>query len=223
MADQATMTDLSAPLTNGANATRPRSGGPSPGSERLSTASAVDSSTSGVVNNVAGFGENLLTLAELQTRLTVIELRQNLGYVQSAGALIRGGFDPGHIRRAGVDGGHCRAHGLGTGDETRACAVDRGHDGHRDRRPLHRGCASLAAEEALGLSLGRRRVRSQHELAAHDSPAQRTLAHASLKATGAKYGRGSSEYLRRDDDILDDLSHRPVGQDRSDIGPSNNA
>jgi hypothetical protein len=41
-----------------------------------------------VVTNVAGFGEDLLTLAELQTRLTAIELRQNLESARNSGILI---------------------------------------------------------------------------------------------------------------------------------------
>jgi hypothetical protein len=48
----------------------------------------LDSSSAGVVTNVAGFGENLLNLAELQARLTTIELRQNFEYAKSGGALI---------------------------------------------------------------------------------------------------------------------------------------
>lgn len=41
-----------------------------------------------VVTNVAEFGENLLTLAELQARLTGIELKQNVQAVKFGGAVL---------------------------------------------------------------------------------------------------------------------------------------
>jgi hypothetical protein len=44
-----------------------------------------------VITNVAEFGENLLTLAELQARLAAIELKQNLQTVQVGGAVILAG------------------------------------------------------------------------------------------------------------------------------------
>ena len=44
-----------------------------------------------MMNNVAGFGENLLTLGELQARLTAIEIRQNLDSVKNGGALFVAG------------------------------------------------------------------------------------------------------------------------------------
>jgi hypothetical protein len=41
-----------------------------------------------VVSGVAGFGENLLTLAELQSRLAVLELQQNLKVARITGPVI---------------------------------------------------------------------------------------------------------------------------------------
>jgi Putative Actinobacterial Holin-X, holin superfamily III len=82
MADQATMTRFNGSSANSAAAQ------PSSGSNRPSAASPLDSSTTGVVSSVTGFGEDLLSLTELQARLTAIELRQNLESVKNAGALI---------------------------------------------------------------------------------------------------------------------------------------
>jgi len=44
-----------------------------------------------VISNVAGFGENLLSLAELQARLAAIEMRQNAGAAKAAGATLLAG------------------------------------------------------------------------------------------------------------------------------------
>ena len=85
MADQATMTRFTGPTPNGAAAHG------SSGAARPSGANVVDPSASGMMNSVAGFGENLLTLAELQTRLTAIEIRQNLDSVKNGGALFVAG------------------------------------------------------------------------------------------------------------------------------------
>lgn len=76
MADQATLKRLGTG-GNGTATTRANS-----------AANDGDPSASGVVSNVAGFGENLLTLAELQARLAAVEFRQNLEYVKTGGALV---------------------------------------------------------------------------------------------------------------------------------------
>jgi hypothetical protein len=52
----------------------------------------AESGANAVVSNVAGFGEDLLNLAELQTRLTAVEIRQNLDVVKTAGGLMATGF-----------------------------------------------------------------------------------------------------------------------------------
>jgi Putative Actinobacterial Holin-X, holin superfamily III len=52
----------------------------------------AESGANAVVSNVAGFGEDLLNLAELQARLTAVEVRQNLDVVKTGGALIATGF-----------------------------------------------------------------------------------------------------------------------------------
>ena len=44
-----------------------------------------------MVTNIAEFGENLLTLAELQARLAAIELKQNVEAVKVSGAVILAG------------------------------------------------------------------------------------------------------------------------------------
>jgi Putative Actinobacterial Holin-X, holin superfamily III len=44
-----------------------------------------------LVSNVAGFGENLLSLAELQARMAAVELRQNVETVKIASALVVAG------------------------------------------------------------------------------------------------------------------------------------
>jgi hypothetical protein len=88
MVDQATLKDATASTANGAGAPRSRFGSTGPDSDRSPGADAPDPNTSGVVTNVASLGENLLTLAELQARLTAVELRQNLESLQTGGALI---------------------------------------------------------------------------------------------------------------------------------------
>ena len=83
MADQATMTRFAGPTANGAAAQE------SSGSVR--SPAANDPSAPGMMNSVAGFGDSLLTLGELQARLTAIEVRQNLESVKTGGALIVAG------------------------------------------------------------------------------------------------------------------------------------
>src|SRR5262249_8511886 len=70
MADQATMRPESLAAAR-------RSAVPI-GAADAATGNGQEPGTGNVVSNVAGFGENLLTLAELQTRLTALELQQNL-------------------------------------------------------------------------------------------------------------------------------------------------
>ena len=86
MADQATLTTMNRPA---ANSSQPR--GASPG-DRASTAAEKQPNASTMVSNVAGFGENLLTLGELQARLTAKELVQNFQAAKTAGALGLAGF-----------------------------------------------------------------------------------------------------------------------------------
>ena len=52
----------------------------------------AESGANAVVSNVAGFGEDLLNLAELQTRLTLVEMRQNLNVFKAGGALMATGL-----------------------------------------------------------------------------------------------------------------------------------
>lgn len=72
MDDQAIVTE-NADATTGANGRKSGQNG-SDGRARTDLRTGGDM----VMRGVAGFGESLLTLAELQARLTAIELRQNL-------------------------------------------------------------------------------------------------------------------------------------------------
>ncbi len=58
------------------------SGGRSPQPVRTEAAAGE------VVSNVAGFGENLLNLAELQARMAAVELRQNVSAMKAAGTVL---------------------------------------------------------------------------------------------------------------------------------------
>lgn len=88
MADQETMTTFGRPKGNGVATARARSIEGGAPADRVAVAPAVDSSPEGMVTSVTGFGEDLLTLVELQARLTVIELRQNLQSAKSSVVLI---------------------------------------------------------------------------------------------------------------------------------------
>jgi Putative Actinobacterial Holin-X, holin superfamily III len=79
MADQATM------KTNGP-ATATASG--RPGAVPKAGGDANDAGPADVVTNVAEFAEHLLTLAELQTRLSAIELKQNVQAVKFGSAVM---------------------------------------------------------------------------------------------------------------------------------------
>jgi hypothetical protein len=92
MDDQATLKRGHATSANGAAAARTGLGGITTAADRPSGAADTDLSASGVMSNVAGFGENLLTLAELQAQLTALELRQNLDSVKQGGALLAAGL-----------------------------------------------------------------------------------------------------------------------------------
>ncbi len=72
-----------------------------------------------VVTNIAEFGENLLTLAELQARLAAIELKQNVEAVKVSGAVILAGAVLGIAGLPDRPGRDRRAAGLRVGDEAR--------------------------------------------------------------------------------------------------------
>ena len=88
MADQKTMNAPHGPAGNGSASVWTGSGAKSAGLDRPGAAGSVDQSSVGVVSNVASFGENLLSLAELQSRLTAVELRRNLDSVKGTAALM---------------------------------------------------------------------------------------------------------------------------------------
>ena len=79
MVDQATMK-----ATNGASAS---GAGGGLVTNRAAVPTDTGSSASQVVSNVAGFGENLLNMAELQARMSAIELRQNVDALRTAAAV----------------------------------------------------------------------------------------------------------------------------------------
>ena len=68
-----------------------------PGAARPATDSSraggngTDAGPGDVVTNIAEFGENLLTLAELQARMAAIELKQNVDAVKVGGAVMVAG------------------------------------------------------------------------------------------------------------------------------------
>jgi Putative Actinobacterial Holin-X, holin superfamily III len=88
MANQETVKPFERSHANGTASAWASGTGTNLGTDRSTPANSIDSSSAGVVTNVTGFGEDLLTLAELQTRLIGIEIRQNLEAVRSSGALI---------------------------------------------------------------------------------------------------------------------------------------
>jgi hypothetical protein len=90
MADQATLRSVNGKGSDGLRADRAGLIAENLRPER-SMAGETDPADQGVVSNVAGFGENLLTLAELQTRLTSVEIRQNLESIKSGGAIFVAG------------------------------------------------------------------------------------------------------------------------------------
>jgi hypothetical protein len=76
---------------NGASNARANSAVSPAGTDRQNTAEAVSSSPAAVVTSVASFGENLLTLSELQARLTAVELRRNVDAMKGPAMLLVGG------------------------------------------------------------------------------------------------------------------------------------
>ena len=88
MADQKTINAPHGPAGNGPASVWPNSAAKPNGLDRPGSAGFVDRSSAGVVTNVTSFGENLLSLAELQARLTAVELRRNVDSVKSTGALM---------------------------------------------------------------------------------------------------------------------------------------
>jgi Putative Actinobacterial Holin-X, holin superfamily III len=88
MADQKTINAPHGAAGNGSASVWQGSGAKPNGLDRPGAAGSADRSSVGVVTNVASFGENLLSLAELQARLTAVELRRNVDSVKSTGALM---------------------------------------------------------------------------------------------------------------------------------------
>jgi hypothetical protein len=82
MVDQATMK-----ASNGAGRSADRESAGLPSTDRSSPAVDSTASAGQVASNVAGFGENLLNMAELQARMSAIELRQNIEAVKIVAAL----------------------------------------------------------------------------------------------------------------------------------------
>jgi hypothetical protein len=85
MADQATLTQ-----TNGSRGTARPAGAQEAGG-RSSAPPNTEAAAGQVVSGVAGFGENMLNLAELQARMAAIELRQNVDTVKTAGTAMVAG------------------------------------------------------------------------------------------------------------------------------------
>ena len=86
MADQATLTTANGSAANGPQARVPGLG------ERPSTAAGKESNATTMVSSVADFGENLLTLGELQARLAAMELVRNYQETRTAGMVCLAGI-----------------------------------------------------------------------------------------------------------------------------------
>lgn len=91
MANQETVNPARKWVGNGSAATRVSSGAPPADSERPRGAENTDTGAAAVVTNVASFGENLLTLTELQARLTAVELGRNIDCIRRAGTVFAAG------------------------------------------------------------------------------------------------------------------------------------
>jgi Putative Actinobacterial Holin-X, holin superfamily III len=85
MADQATLI-----RKNGSRDPVRPSASAEAGGGRSSPALGTEAAAGQVVSGVAGFGENMLNLAELQARMAAIELRQNVDTMKTAGAVLVG-------------------------------------------------------------------------------------------------------------------------------------
>src|SRR5580700_10538119 len=91
MADQTTLKGSRGSMANGASVRGSTTDGKGLRSDSSSRANPPEARESGMVDHVTGFGENLLTLAELQARLTAIEFRQNIALAKTGGALLVAG------------------------------------------------------------------------------------------------------------------------------------
>jgi hypothetical protein len=65
--------------------------GSTPGTDRSQSDGDAKPGATTVVSNVAGFGENLFNLAELQARMLATELRQDLEAAKTRGAVVVAG------------------------------------------------------------------------------------------------------------------------------------
>jgi hypothetical protein len=83
MVDQAALKNQ-----NGPGSPARLSGGIRESVGRSAAARTTDSPAGDVVSNVAGFSENLLNLAELQARMALVEMRQNVNAVKSGGTVL---------------------------------------------------------------------------------------------------------------------------------------
>ena len=161
MADQAAVTK-----TNGYAPSGENSGG---------DVSTTESGASAVVTNVAGFGEDLLNLAELQARLAALEVRQNLDLVKTGGAIIATGLVVAvsalPVGLVGIAELLVSEMGLKRG----YAAFDRVH--HRNslsRRSGGIGGMGVSAQ-ADRLPVVRRRAGTKRELGSDSAPPERTI------------------------------------------------
>ena len=158
MADQETVNSFYRPAGNGAAFVSTGSVGKTVGSDRQRAADIADSSPAGVVTNVAGFGENLLNLAELQARLTAVELRSNFDSAKSAGAMIIVGTVFAVAGLPVLLVGIAELLVTEIGIKRGYAAIDREHGGDRHGGRPYRDREPLAAPATVGPSNGRRRV-----------------------------------------------------------------
>ena len=133
------------------------------------------------MSNVAGFGENLLTLTELQAKLATIELRQNISAVKNGGSLLLGGLVVAVASLPVVLVGVAellvselafkRGYALliVAGTAARHCGTPRRH-----RR-------SVTEPKTARVPADRRRAQPQHSVDSHRAPAQRAACRPSLE------------------------------------------
>ena len=167
MADQAAVTK-----TNGYAPSGENSGG---------DVSTTESCASAVVTNVAGFGEDLLNLAELQARLAALEVRQNLDSVKTGGALIATGVI---VAMSALSGRPCwyrRIARIGDATETGLCPLDRVHH----RNSLSRRCGGIGgmgvSVQADRLPAVRRRAGTKRELGSDCAPPEAGDCHSAVE------------------------------------------
>ena len=197
------------------------------GSDRSPDASTAESGANAVVSNVAGFGEDLLNLAELQARLTALEARQNLDVVKTGGALIATGL---LVAVAGLPVGLVGIAELLVSE----MGLKRGYAlliVAAVAILIAGSCVSrgriVAAAETARLPIVRRGIGSQCQLGSNRAPPERAIVVPPLtdqtRRPGARGRRHIQTNSCRHNSGFYDLAHGAVGEHRSNIGPADDS